>query len=376
MASEIPIQNVYYLFCYAWNRFEEGRSVEVGVTDCPDLLNLFAKVIINGTRRLLRRGLDRGYVPVLEDTTCLRGRVLFGETVKRMLFQQAKAHCAFDELQHDVLHNQILRATIDRFRHAEGLDRELNHELGQLLKAFEHVSPIAVTSSCFRRLQLHRNNGYYNLLMKVCELVHEALLPEEGTGRFRFDDVLRDERRMALVFEEFVRNFYRLEQQQYHVSRDRILWDLNTGPLPAAANLLPTMETDITLRSSTRTVVIEAKYYRETLTRRYGKETLHSDNLYQLFAYLKNLEARGGCDTKAEGILVYPAVERALDLRYRIQGHALSVRTLDLAAPWPEIHRDLINLLQERRATLLPDVAAADPYQDSIRAEADRGTGA
>jgi hypothetical protein len=24
---------------------------------------------------------------------------------------------------------------------------------------------------------------------------------------------------MALVFEEFVRNFYRLEQQQYHVSR-------------------------------------------------------------------------------------------------------------------------------------------------------------
>ena len=78
--------------------------------------------------------------------------------------------------------------------------------------------------------------------MKVCELVHEALLPEEGTGRFRFEDVLLDERRMALVFEEFVRNFYRLEQQQYHVSRDRILWDLNTGPLPAASNLLPTNE--------------------------------------------------------------------------------------------------------------------------------------
>jgi 5-methylcytosine-specific restriction enzyme subunit McrC len=364
VASVIPIQNLYYLFCYAWNRFEEGRSVEVGVTDCPDLLNLFARVIINGTRRLLRRGLDRGYVPLSEDTACLRGRVLFGETVQRMLFQQAIAHCTFDELQHDVLHNQILRATVDRIRHAEGLNRELNHELGQLLKAFEHVSPIAVTRSSFRRLQLHRNNGYYNLLMKVCELVHGALLPEEGTGRFRFEDVLRDERRMALVFEEFVRNFYRLEQQQYHVSRDRILWDLNTEPLPAAAtNLLPTMETDITLRSGTRTVVIEAKYYRETLTRRYGKETLHSDNLYQLFAYLKNLEARGGPDTKAEGILVYPAVERALDLRYRIQGHGLSVRTLDLAAPWPEIHGELISLLQDRSATLLPDVATADRYQ-------------
>jgi 5-methylcytosine-specific restriction enzyme subunit McrC len=85
-----------------------------------------------------------------------------------------------------------------------------------------------------------------------------------------------------------------------------------------------------------------------------------------LFAYLKNLEARGGPDTKAEGILVYPAVERALDLRYRIQGHGLSVRTLDLAAPWPEIHGELISLSQARPATLLPDVATADPYQGTI----------
>lgn len=343
----IPIQNIYYLFCYAWNRFEEGRSVEVDATDSPDLLNLFAKVIINGTRRLLRRGLDRGYVPVSEDTTCLRGRVLFGETVKRMLCQQAKAHCAFDELQHDVLHNQILRATIDRLREAEGLDQDLNHELGKLLKAFEHVFPITVMKSSFRRLQLHRNNGYYDLLMKVSELVHDALLPEEGSGRFRFGDVVRDERKMALVFEEFVRNFYRLEQQEYHVGRDRIAWDLSTEPLLATAeSLLPTMETDVTLRSGKRTVVIEAKYYRETLTGRYGGETLHSHNLYQLFAYLKNIEARGGADTQAEGILLYPDVDRALDLRYRIQGHQLSVRTLDLAAPWPEIHRGLINLVQ------------------------------
>src|SRR4051794_1628898 len=97
MAAAIPIHNIYYLLCYAWNRFEEGRAVEVGATECPDLFNLFARVIINGTKRLLRRGLDRGYVPVAEDTTCLRGRVLFGETLNRMLHEQAKAHCGFDE---------------------------------------------------------------------------------------------------------------------------------------------------------------------------------------------------------------------------------------------------------------------------------------
>jgi 5-methylcytosine-specific restriction enzyme subunit McrC len=264
-----------------------------------------------------------------------------------MLSQQAKAHCGFDELQHDVLHNQILRATIDRLRGADGLDQGLNHELGKLLKAFDYVSPITLTKSMFRRVQLYRNNGYYGLLMKVAELVHDALLPEGGAGRFRFDNILRDEKKMALIFEEFVRNFFRLEQQEYHVGRNRIAWDLSTEPLPAtAASFLPTMETDVTLRSGTRTLVIEAKYYRETLTGRYGGETLHSHNLYQLFAYLKNIEARGGSDAQAEGILLYPDVDQSLDLQYQIQGHKLSVRTLDLGASWPEIHRGLINLVR------------------------------
>lgn len=77
------------------------------------------------------------------------------------------------------------------------------------------------------------------------------------------------------------------------------------------------METDVTLRSASRTLVIEAKYYRETLSSgQYGKKTLHSHNLYQLFAYLKNLEANGGLDRSAEGIILYPCVARNLNLSF------------------------------------------------------------
>jgi 5-methylcytosine-specific restriction enzyme subunit McrC len=93
-------------------------------------------------------------------------------------------------------------------------------------------------------------------------------------------------------------------------------------------------------------VVIEAKYYRDALTSRYDGQTLHSGNLYQLFAYLKNLEAHGGPDVRAEGVLLYPCVECPLDLLYRIQGHEVRVCTLDLSVPWTEIHRGLISLLQ------------------------------
>ena len=75
MSPPIPIQNLYYLFLYAWNRLEEGEAVEVGGTESPELADLFAKVLTGGVKHLVRRGLYRGYVPMQKETGVLRGRI-------------------------------------------------------------------------------------------------------------------------------------------------------------------------------------------------------------------------------------------------------------------------------------------------------------
>ena len=62
MARHIPIQNLYYLLLYAWNRVPEGQTLDVTGIPSPELPNLLAKVLADGVRNLLRRGLDRSYV--------------------------------------------------------------------------------------------------------------------------------------------------------------------------------------------------------------------------------------------------------------------------------------------------------------------------
>jgi 5-methylcytosine-specific restriction enzyme subunit McrC len=94
MASSIPIQNLYYLFLYAWDRFPEGEAIEVAATHSPDLVDLFAKVLLSGVRRLLRRGLDRHYLEVEEETASPRGRFLLSETFKRSTLIRGHAVCA------------------------------------------------------------------------------------------------------------------------------------------------------------------------------------------------------------------------------------------------------------------------------------------
>ena len=71
----IPIRNLYYLFCYAWERFPEGGATDVGIDACPDLQNLFARILVNGINQLMRRGLDRGYIEIEEETRSPRGRI-------------------------------------------------------------------------------------------------------------------------------------------------------------------------------------------------------------------------------------------------------------------------------------------------------------
>ena len=63
----IPIENIYYLLCYAWNKLDEKERVNVSIDDKTDLLDLFAKVLINATKLLLKRGIDKNYVDHTEE---------------------------------------------------------------------------------------------------------------------------------------------------------------------------------------------------------------------------------------------------------------------------------------------------------------------
>jgi 5-methylcytosine-specific restriction enzyme subunit McrC len=344
MTRTIPIQNVYYLLLYAWMRLDEGQLVDVSGIESTNLADLFTRVLCTGTRHLLRRGLDRGYLTKEEDTSCLRGRIDVTSSVKRLLFLKASACCRFDELSHDVLHNQILRSTLHRLSRVASLDSGLRAESLGLMRELHEIAEIRLNRLAFRQLQLHRNNRFYDFLMKVCDLVQRNLLVDEQTGAYRFREFVRDEQEMAALFESFVFNFLRLEQTAFRVSSDQIAWDAMSDD-EEAMSFLPQMRTDISLRSADRTVVIDTKYYEETLQTHFGKTSVHSGHLYQICAYLRNLEKRGGADAHADGILLYPAVSQRLDLRYRVQGHVVRVCTLDLAQEWKMIRRDLLDLV-------------------------------
>jgi len=345
MAAPIPIRNIYYLLCYAWNRLDEGNIVDVSGVDTTELADLFATVLINGARHLLRRGLDQNYEAHEEELSSIRGRVDVARSARRMLFSHGKAYCQFDELTVNTLPNQILKSTMRCLIGVPELDKDLRKKLNVLHRDLRGIDDIPLSRLIFRKVQLHSNNRFYKFLLNICELVLDSWLVDEKTGKYKFRDFIRDDGKMARLFENFILNFFKTERSDLDVRKERIYWVAESETDPEL-RLLPTMETDISIRSSSHTLIIDAKYYSQTLQSYFDSKSIHSANLYQIFAYLKNLELRGGNDANAEGMLLYPVVDREIRESYNLHGHTIRISTLDLSREWKDIRAELLGLVQ------------------------------
>lgn len=352
----IPIRNLYYLFCYAWERFPEGGAVEVGVDDCPDLPNLFARLLVNGGNRLLRRGLDRGYVAFVEETRAPRGKLLLDELIKGQTLRRGAVVCAFDDLTADVVHNQLIKGTALQLARVKALKPSLAHDLRLLARRMEGVTVIRPALDQFQRVQLSRNTGQYAPLLQLCEMVMRNLMPDQSGDAARFAAILDDELQMSKIFEEFLRSFYRLEQRRFRsVGAETLKWD-GYAVTEVSRPHLPGMITDITLRSPERVVVIDAKFYKDVLVGAHGAEKVNSGNLYQMLAYLQHT-ARATA-APVDGILLYPMNGAPVRLHYKLLGHDVQIVTVDLTQPWSVIHDQLIEVLLN------------DPVTDRVGTEA------
>lgn len=341
----IPIRNYYYMLCYAWDQLRESRVLGVDASDYGHITNLFARVLSGGLQHLLKRGLSQGYSEIQDVVNGVRGRIDFASSVKMNHFPLGRASCVVEELTQDVMHNRIIKSTVRYLLRAEEIDRALYNSLHRCLFRMSRVSDVEIDVAMSARVQLHSNSGFYGFLLRICRLIYDSGVIDQQTGRLKFREFDRDRRAMAYLFQGFVLNFFKREQSTFSVSSESFRWQDTVGS-PDDMARLPCMKTDVTLISPNRMIIIDTKYYPEPLQRNFGKDSVKSAHLYQLFAYLKNAEKkhhRPG--TELEGILLYPLSSTKLDLRFKIHGHSIRVVTVDLASDWREIHDSLCEII-------------------------------
>ena len=360
---KIPPENLYYLLCYAWERVDrlkaKPRNFDAAGFELPE--NLLAHLVRDSFSRVLRRGLDRGYRDRDEETRRPRGKVDMAQSVQRALRVRGRLHVRYGELSADVLHNRIVKTTIRRLTAAPSLDNGLSADLMRLVQRVPDIGETELGDDVFRRVQIHRNNADYGFLLDLCRLLSAHLDPAGHEGAFRFRDFTVNDTEMGLLFEAFVRGFLRIEHSHLgvHPGHKQIDWYGTPGP---GAKRLPVMQADIYLkRAGSPDAIVETK----GVTNPFGgadgsrNDSLQSDHMYQLFAYLANHARAHPDDPPALGVLLYATAGMTFDYRYRLHGHPVWVRSIDLAEQWPSVRDDLNRFAQSLSERAGTDAHAA-----------------
>lgn len=154
-----------------------------------------------------------------------------------------------------------------------------------------------------------------------------------------------DEQRMCRLYEKFILEYYSRHYPELSVSASQIPWSLDDG----IGTMLPVMQSDIHLQRGNTVLIIDAKYYSHTTQSQFDKHTIHSNNLYQIFTYVKNRSYQFGEEKNTvSGMLLYAKTEEEIqpDNVYQMHGSQISVKTLDLNQPFAEIANQMDRIVE------------------------------
>lgn len=339
----IPIQNIYHMLAYAFQVLREQGYKSVATEEFHNVAELCAAILCKGVSGQLKRGLGREYIEQTEALSTVRGRIDISESIKTQSIHKQQLVCSYDEFSVDSYLNRILKTTMELLLRAD-IAKTRKKELKKLLVFFGEVDTLDVHLINWN-IRYHRNNQTYRMLISVCYLVIKGLLQTNTDGSTKLMDFL-DEQRMCRLYEKFILEYYRREFPELHASASQIPWALDDD----MRDMLPVMQSDITLSKDGKVLIIDAKYYSHTTQMQYDIYTLHSGNLYQIFTYVKNKQSEIGADAPmVSGMLLYAKTDEQvqLDHIYHMSGNKISVRTLDLNQDFSEIARQLDSIAKE-----------------------------
>ena len=346
----IPIRNLWYMLLYAWNKVDQIDRWRTEVEHAPTLDMLLASILADLLQQRLRIGLGRSYVDEEKLLRGVRGRIDFGKSLKHRTFDQGRAYCRFQNYSTNVPKNQIIRSTLDRlvqmgqFGSMQKESNLMRQRLRLLSRNLADVDRIEINPDMIKRQQLGRNDGDYRLMLFICDLILQRQMPTESGESAGMKVRDKDSLLLHQVYERFVANFYKIHLTSWTVWPQTILsWHENVSNPK-----LPKMKPDVLLqeRNTKRIIVLDTKFTPKSLINsQWGNLVYDSSHLYQMYAYLKSQEDLSIQHHSAKGILLYPAVNYKLSDDVTIQGHEIRFECIDLAMPWQDIERCLLNLI-------------------------------
>ena len=197
---KVPIANLFYMLTYA-KKLDYFRDQQAPLGPSEDLFAFIVQMFVSQVDRIVRQGIQRGYIDLEETHPYLRGRLLLGDHLRRTVVRPGLFHQRTNEFTADLPENRILHETLNRLGRAPGLGSPLRRHIRRAASAFAEVPYAAVKPADCDQVIYTRLNERYRPAVMLARLLLQYLSLESHTGRTPFATYLLP---MHTIFEEFV----------------------------------------------------------------------------------------------------------------------------------------------------------------------------
>jgi len=326
----IRISNIYHMLAYAFRSINAGEISLLGNEEFENLHELFAHIIITNVQKQIKRGLPRRYVMQSEELSNLRGKIDIQSSVRAMTMIRHRLVCVYDEFTEDTPGNRLIKCAIIYLLRQKDVSSERIHNLSFLYSSLSTIADVRY----IRAPQQRAGGAEYVILINICQFLLDGMLMKTNGG-YKMQEWLSDEA-MSSLYERFLLEYFRRHHTRLNARSTRIEWDMEDVPTN-----MPEMRSDIFLTYGGKSLIIDAKFYKITMSLNYSKKTFHSHNLYQIYTYVKNEDRLS--DGSVSGMLLYAKTDEDItpDSDSVIGGNPISVKTLDLSQSFTGIQSQL-----------------------------------
>lgn len=334
----ILIRNIYYMLAYAFQELRQNNYAEIEGEKFDDIYDLFAEILARGISYQLKQGLYREYVAKNESMQTIRGKIDMRGTIANRMRNNHKIACDYDELSENNIYNQILLKTINTLINHSEVKKDKKSKLKKIRVFFNNVQPVDIHTIRWKALRFDRNNKNYRMLLYLCYFIISELVMTTEEGKYKMHEF--SDEHMNRLFEKFVLEYYKKHHPELKAEAKQIDW--NIVKEQSTINILPIMQTDILLNIGKRTLIIDTKYYAQSMQKRFDKTTIHSHNFFQILAYVNQYDRdhQGNVD----GMLLYAKTQEEIvpdgQMKQR-DGNTIYFKTLDLNSDFETIKKRL-----------------------------------
>ena len=296
-----------------------------------DLLEIFVSIFVKRFIRVFTRSMHREYEPSEENIQCIKGKILFQQSILKNFNNRHLHYVSYDELTVNTLLNQIFKTTFLRL-----LSQSRNAQNKKLLKIaltyMEDVDLVRLSLVIFSKVTFNRLNEIYRPLFNMAKLFYHNHQPGNREGDELYFTFL------VPLNELFERYAYKLLCETNFVKANNleVNYHFPQGPLATCnQKSVFNLEPDITISNKGKVcIILDAKYK--------NADCIFQADLYQLVAYALHFR----CNTL---YLLYPLFKGQTPIpcestHYKIEA---AFDSIDLFVVQMDLFKDFDELKEE-----------------------------